>query len=375
MNRFHATRFFICIFSIGIIFLSCEEEPTDPTEDCVNSDFFNEYSARNFEMGFSTWPYAPTSESVDATYEFIKNNADIYSEHIDANIPWNAWIKDLPLPAEFTNEIAGRKSRRIANTNLTLSISLLNNARDELAADFDGTIPDYVAMNDKKIEDAYVKHLQYITNELNPDYLIIAIEVNELLINSPGKWQGYKSLIAQVKARIKQQFPTLSISESVTLHNLFQPDVPNPQAYVEEIVTYVNDMEFAAISFYPFFNGLNSEDDFQDAFNFLHDQINKPIAFAETSHLSEDLSVASFDLFITGDNCEQNEYLESLLTNAQEQNYHYIIWWAHRDYDELWETFPEEVQDLGKLWISTGIINEDGAEKEAFSTWQMALSK
>jgi hypothetical protein len=67
--------------------------------------------------------------------------------------------------------------------------------------------------------------------------------------------------------------------------------------------------------------------------------------------------------------------LESLLKNAQEHNYKYVIWWAHRDYNELWETFPKEVQDLGKLWISTGIINEDGTKKEAYSTWEMVFNK
>jgi len=35
----------------------------------------------------------------------------------------------------------------------------------------------------------------------------------------------------------------------------------------------------------------------------------------------------------------------------------------------------DELQDLGKLWISTGIINEDGLEKEAYSTWKIVLDK
>lgn len=362
------------IFSI-ILLTACAKEDIKQPDDCIDSNFFSEYSSRNFYMGISTWAYANTVESVDNTYQFISENADIYSEHIDYKIPWNAWINDLPLPDQFTDEIASRVSRKISTAKLTLSVSLLNNERNDLASDFDGTIPNYTNLNDIEIEDAYFKHVQYITNELNPDYLIIAIEVNELWINAPEKWNAYKLLIANVKTRIQQEFPSLSISESITLHNLYEADVPNSEAYINEMVNYANTMDFVAISFYPFFKDLKTKEDFQDAFDFLHEKINRPIAFAETSHLSEDLTIDSYNLFIAGNQCEQNEYLESLLTNAQEQNYEYIIWWAHRDYNELWETFPVETQDLGKLWISTGIINEDGAEKKAYSTWKMALNK
>ncbi|MEM9834795.1 MAG: glycosyl hydrolase 53 family protein [Bacteroidota bacterium] len=369
-----AKRLFLASAVIILLF-GCEEEEETTLDTGTSEGFFSEYSSRTFAMGFSTWAYAPTLESVDATYQFIGNNADIYSEHIDSNIPWRAWMNDLPLPQEFTDEIAGRAARKIPSVELTVSVSLLNSARDELAFDFDGTVPDYVALNDTKIEDAYFKHLEYITNQLNPDYLLIAIEVNELLLHAPEKWDAYKLLMANVRARIKQRFPSLGISESITLHNLYKPDVTNPEEFISEIVSYTNNLEFAAISFYPFFKGLKTNQEFQEAFDFLHQKINKPIAFAETSHLSEDLTVESFDLFIPGNESEQNNYLEALFTNAQKQNYEYIIWWAHRDYNELWETFPAEVQDLGKIWISTGIINEDGALKGAFSTWEMVTGK
>jgi len=217
--------------------------------------------------------------------------------------------------------------------------------------------------------------LEYITNLLDPDYLIIAIEANELLVHTPEKWGAYKLLMAKIRERIKGQFPSLDISESVTLHNLYKPDVPNPEEYITEIVGYANSLDFVSISFYPFFKGLNTKEEFQEAFDFLHEKINKPIAFAETGHLSEDLTVQSFNLSILGNQNEQKEYMESLLVNAQQQNYKYVIWWAHRDYDQLWETFPEEVKDLGKLWISTGVINEDGSEKKAYASWKVAFSK
>lgn len=369
------------ILQIGLFLLAftlmpgCDKDDDNVSPDPADPGFFSEYNSRNFEMGFSTWPYSPTLESVNGTYDFIANNADVYSEHIDANIPWNAWINGLPLPTDFTNDIQGRASRKIEGAKLTVSVSLLNSARDNLATDYNGTIPDYEALNDADIEDAYFQHLQYITNQLNPDYLVLAIEVNELLKNAPDKWDGYKLLMTNVRSRIEEEFPSLLVSESITLHNMYEPDVENPEAYIKELVQYANSMDFVTISFYPFFKGLKTKAEFQQAFDFLHQSITKPIAFAETSHISEDLEVESFDLFIAGNHAEQNAYLESLFANAQEQGYIYVIWWAHRDYNELWETFPEEAQDLGKLWLSTGLIDEDGTAKRGYATWETVFSK
>jgi len=365
----------ILLFTIFLLIASCNHEEAPIDENCIDTTFFSQYNSKSFYLGFSTWSYAKTYEAVDDTYQFISENSDIYSEHIDYKIPWNAWINGLSLPLDFTEEIAARASRKIENAKLSVSVSLLNNERNDLAYDFDGTIPNYNSLDDIEIENAYFKHVKYITDQLNPDYLIIAIEVNELLKNAPQKWDAYKSLMAHVKTRIQEEFPLLKISESITLHNFYQPDVANQEEFIDEIVDYSNSMDFVAISFYPFFKGLKTKEDFQSAFDFLHERIDKPIAFAETGHLSEDLTVDSYNLFIAGNQCEQNEYLESLFTNAQKENYEYVIWWTHRDYNELWETFPIEVQDLGKLWISTGIINEDGIPKQAYSTWKIVYKK
>ena len=359
-------------------FVACDKEDegqVNALSDCESNDFFCEFDSRNFQMGFTTWPYAASSASVNNTYQFIANNGDIYSEHIDSEIPWEAWINNLALPVEFTNSIAGKVDKVIPNSKLTVSVSLLNGSRNDLAPDFDGTTPSYSELNDSHIEEAYFRHLKYITNQLNPDYLIIAIEVNELLKNAPDKWEAYKLLMANVKSRIEQEFPDLTVSESITLHNFYQPDVQNPATFIAEVAEYANAMDFVTISFYPFFKGLKTKEDFQDAFNFLHEKIDQPIAIAETGHLSEDLTVDGLNLFITGNPLEQQDYLEVLATNAQIHNYEYIIWWTHRDYNELWETFPESVKDLGKIWMSTGIINEEGTEKAAYASWDIAFRK
>ncbi len=256
---------------------------------------------------------------------------------------------------------------------MLLSVSVLSNERRDLANDFTGNTPTYTAMNDSAIIDAYYKHISYLIEELDPKYLIISIEGNELLINSPDKWEGYKLLISEVRMRVKNDHPDLMISESVTLHNLYEPNMSDPETYIEEVLSHIEQMDFMAVSFYPFFKALNTQEGFQEALNFLHSRVSKPIAFAETAHIAEDLIVPSININIPGNPDEQNEYLQTLLVNAQLEDYIFVIWWAHRDFDELWETFPASVKDLGQLWRDTGLLNEDGNERHAYDSWRKAF--
>ncbi|WP_211341807.1 hypothetical protein [Ulvibacterium marinum] len=327
-------------------------------------------SDRDFKMGFTTWSYGPNLQDVNDTYSFIGGNADIYAEHIDNNIPWNAWINDLALPSEFTNEMIGRANRKISEKSLLLSVSLLNSNRDELASDFDNTIPAYDNLDDTHIREAYFKHISYLLDAFAPDYLVIAIEVNELRLRSPEKWDSYTNLIFDVKTRIKQSYPDLKISESISLHNLYEPEVSDPQTYIGDIMDHVNQNDFVAISFYPFLKNLSSKTEFQEALDFLHSQAVPPIAFVETAHIAENLVIPNLNVSIDGNENEQNVYLETLLEHADTQTYEFIIWWVHRDYDALWETFPAEVKDLGQLWRDTGLLDENGMERAAFSVWQ-----
>ena len=364
----------ITLVIFTLLLLGCSSDnrqEIDPADDL----FFDEYNTREFKMGFTTWPYAPSQEAVIDTNSFLESNGDVYSEHIDSEIPWNAWLNNTVLPDFFTEMVATRAARRTSENSMTLSISLLNLERSDLMQDVDGTVPHYSSLADDHIADAYYKHVHYLVEQLTPQYLVIAVEIDGILQFAPEKWEGYKALMADVKSRIKNDFPLLPISESVMLHNFYQPNYGVPEEVIFEVSSYINTMDFAAISFYPFLKGLSTISEFQAALDFLHAQVNVPIAFAETGHLSEDLTIESFDLFIAGNQFEQNDYMQTLLINAQEEDYEYIIWWTHRDYNALWETFPENLKDLGKLWISTGIINEDGLGKDAYLSWKTAFAK
>ncbi|GLR17314.1 hypothetical protein GCM10007940_19290 [Portibacter lacus] len=326
-------------------------------------------------MGFTTWNYDATDEAIEDTYDFLTLHGDIYAEQIDEFIPWDAWLTDTELPERFVQVIDYKVAHKIPDSKLLLSVSLLDTDRSELLNDIDGTIPEYDKIDDDKIVEAYAKHLLYLIDRFQPDYLVIAMEVNELYIKDNDKWFSYKNLHDAIQAKINSLYPSLPLAASVTLHNWYQPEVSDKENYHAELSELIADGDFAAISFYPFLKGMHKKSKFQNAFDFLHERVSLPILMVETNHLAETLELKSFNLTIKSDECEQKEYLEVLLENAQEKNYEGVIWWSHRDYDQLWETFPEEVKDVGKLWRDTGILNEDGDRRAAFDSWEIAFQK
>ncbi len=360
----------ILFFSILLFAFGCKESPTRPSDN-----FFSDYNSRNFLLGFTSWTYAPRVSSVDSTYGFIKEYADMYAEHFDYRIPWKAWLNEQSLPTQFTNDVASKVARKVPGKKLLLSISLLNTARNDLAFDYDGTKPEYSRINDKKIEEAYYKHVIYLLEKFTPNYLVIVIEANLLLDNAPDKWEDYKILAANVTARVRQSYPTLPIAESISLNSLYGVAKAGKDAAVDSLCNYMNNMDFVAISFYPFMLQLHTKDEVQEVFDFLHNRAKKKIAFVETSTIAEDLSIPALNIFIKGNETEQNDYLETLLLNAQKRNYEFIIWWAHRDFDALWEIFPDNVKDIGKIWRDTGILDENGNKRKAFSTWDLVYKK
>ncbi len=97
--------------------------------------------------------------------------------------------------------------------------------------------------------------------------------------------------------------------------------------------------------------------------------------FVETGHLAENLSIPTLNVSINGDECGQNAYLETLLTNAQVQDYEFVIWSAHRGYDALLQIFPEEVKDSVRLWGDTGLLDENGNKRVSCATWKTVFNK
>ena len=354
---------FILIAAIGLS--SCNKPQT------CEVDLTSGISTRSFKMGFSTWPYGPFDDQKEKTYQYLAQNGDIYMELMNINIPWSAWINNTFMPEAFVTETTLKLNNKIEGMPMLLTVSLLNTSRSDLKEDYDGTIPQYTHLYDTTIENAYVKHLSYLIDKFDPDYMVIAMEINELKLSSETKWQEYKQLMANVRQRLKEKYPDLPLSESITLHDLYSPEgVEDVEAYRKDVFDYVNEnCDFIAVSFHPFLKDMHGYEQFQEAFDLLNNSTDKPIAIVESSYIAENLTLLTWGVSIKSDPCQQDEFLQTLLLNASDNNYMFVIWWAFRDYDLLWSFCPVGVRAACRIWRDTGLLDGKGKERIAYGTW------
>ena len=339
-------------------------------------------TGRGFLMGFTSWPYAATAEAVQGTYAFIGTNADLLVEHLDDGVPWAESLRNTPFPKAFQEKIEGRRKNRSPGTKLLLSLTPLNLGRNGLAeCAGNGQRPPLPAelkgkpFNDPELVRAYANYCRRMVEFFQPDFLVTGIESNELLNNQPKAWNAYRELSRQVQGELRERFPRLPLSESVTLHKLLDRQNRGLAEYRKKIQEFVESHDFFAVSFYPFFLGLHQEEEFAEALDFLPTFTGKPIAITETGHPAEPLKIRAWNLDFPTDPKEQAAFVKVLLSRAQAHHYLFVTYWAARDFDELWKTFPDAVKDLGALWRDTGLIDEAGQPRPASATWKSWLAR
>jgi len=334
----------------------------------------------NVLMGFTSWPYGATPKAVTDTYAFIGANANLINEHLDDGVPWAEALQNDTFPRSFIAKMEGRRKNRPQGTSLLLSLTALNMGRAGLA-DCVGeggkqALPEPLRgkyFNDAQIKTAYLNYCVWMVDFFKPDYLLTGIEANELLNNKPGEWVGYLELSRYIQQELKRRYPTLPLSESITLHKLLDKNNQALEEYRQKIRGFVAGHDFFAVSFYPFFLGLHTVREFADALEFLPRFSDKPVGIAETGHPAEPIVIKSFKLNFETTPAEQNQYVKTLLDQARTHHYLFVTYWACKDFDELWQTFPDAVKDLGRLWRDTGLVDENNRERPACATWREAL--
>lgn len=323
---------------------------------------------RTFNMGFSSSSFGTEDEQQEQTYDTIQQYGDIYLEEITSPIPWGPLVANTPLPTSFLDEISYKLNHKNGD-KMILGLNLLNSNRDNLQSDYAGNYPAFFYLNDQIIEDAYYRYVSYLIYRLKPDYLILSMDSNELLLNNKAIWGQYKALMAAVRNRVKNEFPELKVSQSISLHNWEQSSVTDVAAYNAEIVGFINNYDFAAISYYPFYNDQHDKKSFQKSLDFLHDKVKTPIAIVESGHIANNLEGGAINNTESNEK-EQNEFLSTLLLNAHEHEYEFVIWSIHKDYDLFWESLPDWSQAKFKTNRDTGLKDELGNDRPAFITWK-----
>lgn len=336
----------------------------------------NRKSGRSFRMGFSPWPYAMTADAVAETNRFVTSHGDILSEQLDDSIPWEQAARGEPYPDAYVQQMRERRDRLGAGQQRLLYMTPFNMERNGLLAHYQapGTAPNTGwtrrRFHEPTVIQAYTHHVVWMIRFFQPDYLITAIESNEYLKNAPDQWPHYVTFSERVRKRVKQLFPRLPLSESISLHNLLDPNIPgNPERW-PRIQAFVKPFDFVAVSYYPLLLGHKRADEIERVLVKLRSLTNKPLAFAETGQPAETLELPAHQLVFPLTPADQSAAMQTLFDFANREQCLFLIWWCHRDYDALWETFPADVKDLGRIWRDLGVLDETGARRDGYHLWE-----
>jgi hypothetical protein len=335
---------------------------------------------RPFAMGFTPFPFDATPEAVAATSAFISRNGDLVVHHFDNGIPWVEVLEDRPLPPAVAADWAGRKETS-RGKRIFLALTPLDGGRKDLALSRNEKEnvplpPSFAgkALDDPAVKKAYLTWCRRAVDLFRPDWLAIGIEVNELLLNAPGRWPAFRALYRETRAALKERWPDLPIGATVTLHALADPSKRDRNGQLAAVREFLAENDFVGVSYYPFMMGNMTRP--EDPLDGLLPSLapGKPIGIAETGFPAETLTLESFRLTLPSSPELQTAFLEKLLDRARRDRYLFVGYFLHRDYDLLWEKLKVSAPEFFKAWKDCGLLDGEGKDRPALGIWKKHFS-
>jgi hypothetical protein len=339
---------------------------------------------RSFYMGVTPWPADFTVKEVNNSYDFINNHCDIVSHHFDDGIPYEETFNNQPLPTPLQEDIQTRKTKTAAGKKIFLSVSTLNLTRKEKAdyysrAAVTDSVKNYwkqLAFNDNKVVTAYINYISRLIDTFQPVYVNYGVESNNSTWN-PAEFVLYKDFLLKVYSQLKTKYPGIPFFISFMVN-----ETTEGYSYASQLVAYT---DFIGLSAYPYVVVSSSANGNTDPKNFPADFFTKfinlapakPLAFAETSYIAENLIIPSFSLNKQGNDGWQKDYLEMICKLCNERKVKMLIWFCHKDYDAGNNTLRNLglYQDLFGFWEDTGLKDETGRERPAYQSWLQWVQK
>ena len=333
---------------------------------------------RSFYMGVTPWPADFTIEEVDKSYEFINNNCDMVSHHFDDGIPYEEAFTNQPMPVRLQQEVQSRNIKTAAGKKIFLSVSALNLTRKERAdyyseAIVTDSIKNYwkqLSFNDPKIITAYVNYLSWLIDQFQPAYINYGVESN-LPLWSVSTFNLYKDFLSKVYAQVKSKYPSLPLFISFMVD-----ESAEGLNYASQLLPYT---DMLGLSAYPYVSISSSAGGNTDPAlfpanyfeRFINLDTSKPLAFAETGYIAENLSIPFYSLNKQGNETWQNDYLEKIFSLCNKHKAELLIWFCHKDYDAGNNRLRllGKYQDLFGFWEDIGLVDEAGKERPSYYIW------
>ena len=335
--------------------------------------------SRPFRMGFTNWPYAATPEAIDWVWQRISVEGDVINHHVDEGVPWPAAAADEPFAAGFPAAIADRVARTPDGAAAVLAVTPLNVARDGLAHYRGETANEPLPaawsgkqLDDVDVIDAYGTYVLRLVDELDPDWLLIGIEVNLLQRAGIDQWERYVALHQAVYERVKLAHPGLPVGASFVgtayLAGYGPDDIDQQRRELAELEPW---LDVVAWSLHPFMSSYLADSLPATFFPELVALTDLPQAVAESSYPAQrfSLEIDGSEVVFDGTPAKQADFTRRLLRAADDAEMLFVIWFTVRDYDELW-AHELGMSDLALIWRDTGLYAGDGAERPALAVWR-----
>lgn len=290
----------------------------------------------------------------------LADDADVFAVHQEFyGIPWQAFEAGTAPPAEWNalmNELAAQA--QAANKPVFLSISMLNGARERLAAttkiengqvkttdETSATCYDFATAPDRTAKrQAYLRYVEAMVERFQPAWLNIAIEVNLFFEKCPAATAGLIEVInaaydaAKAKRSKTLVFPSFQIDH---LYGYSKDSCPDPAMrakcfddHYAQLIGLRRDR--FAMSSYPFLNGVSAPSALPaDWFERAAARGNERGLIAETGWLATPLAAKLDDgtcmrVFDYADAASQ-AFLERVLSDAVRAKLELVTWWSDRD--------------------------------------------
>ena len=342
---------------------------------------------RPFDMGFTPWPWDATLAAVDWTWDHLASDGDLVSQHIEEGVPWPEAASGAPFPQSYLDQIADRKAHAAGKRQL-LSLNALDISRTHLAPfrteqpNTPLTAPwsDY-ALDDPEVEGAYLSYVQRMVDLLEPDFVQTGIEVNLLRRDTDAAtWATLVSLQCHVYQGLKALGYTQPISVSLVSTAFYHPELYDQSPDLDAQLAALHDLEpcvdLVAWSVYPYISGLLADSMPDDYFGTILALTTKPQGISESGYLAQQWSLPNVATW-NGTPEKQRHFVDVMLSAASAHDLRFVVWFAIRDYDQLWERPTSEgglgSDSLSLIWRDTGLYDEAGAPRVAWDEWSAAF--
>ena len=355
----------------SFLFLSCSKKISN-----------TENATRSFYMGTTPWPAALTISEVEKTYQFINNNCDIVAHHFDEGIPFEEAFTNTAMPSKLVENVNFRKTKTASEKKVFLSVAALSIFRNTKAPYYTQATTasniknnwEQLPFNDAKIITAYVNYISWLINQFNPIYVNYGVESNSQNWDAQ-EFLKYKFFLQQVYTQLKLMYPTIPFFISYI--------VDESNAGYQFATQLINYTDFIGLSAYPYIsissssNGNTNPQNFPINYfeKFINIQIDKPLAFAETGYIAQNMLIPAYNLNKEANTNWQDNYLQIVLNLCKTKNAKLLIWFCPKDYDEMVTatinqgTATQETINLLSLWKDIGLIDENGNARPAYNTW------